>query len=117
MNLDELRAALTDLDGQLLEWGARRQALREQVAAVKRATGRATRDFGREREVILRGRTTAERLKISPDLAESLLRQLIQSSLATQEHARVAAQAHGTGKRALVIGGQGKMGGWFGEVL
>jgi chorismate mutase/prephenate dehydrogenase len=117
MNLDDLRTALTDLDGQLLALVARRQALSEQVAAVKRATGRATRDFGREREVILRGRNTAERLKISPDLAESLLRQLIQSSLATQEQARVAAQAHGSGKRALVIGGHGKMGGWFAEFL
>ena len=87
------------------------------MAAVKRATGRPTRDFGREREVILRGRTTAERLGVSPDLAESLLRQLIQSSLATQEQARVAAQAHGSGKRALVIGGRGKMGGWFADFL
>ena len=117
MNLDELRSALTTLDAQLLELVARRQQLSEQVAAVKRATGRATRDFGREREVILRGRTTAERLGISPDLAESLLRQLILSSLATQERSRVAAQAHGSGKRALVIGGHGKMGGWFAEFL
>jgi chorismate mutase/prephenate dehydrogenase len=117
MNLDELRTALTDLDGQLVELVARRQALSEQVAAVKRATGRATRDFGRERDVILRGRTTAVRLGVSPDLVESLLRQLIQSSLTTQEHARVAAQAQGSGKRALVIGGHGKMGGWFAEFL
>jgi len=117
MNLDELRAELTDLDGRLLELVARRQALSEEVAAAKRATGRATRDFGREREVILRGRNAASRLGVSPDLAESLLRQLIQSSLATQEHARVAAQAHGSGKRALVIGGHGKMGGWFAEFL
>ena len=72
MNLDELRTALTDLDGQLVELVARRQALSEQVAAVKRATGRATRDFGRERDVILRGRNTASRLGVSPDLAESL---------------------------------------------
>jgi chorismate mutase/prephenate dehydrogenase len=117
MNLDELRAELTELDGRLLELVARRQALSGQVAAVKRATGRATRDFGRERDVILRGRNTAERLGVSPDLAESLLRQLIQSSLTTQEQARVAAQAHGSGKRALVIGGCGKMGGWFAEFL
>src|ERR1700735_3910246 len=117
MNLDELRTALTTLDGQFLELVARRQALSEQVAAVKRASGRATRDFGREREVILRGRTTAQRLGISPDLAETLLQQLIQSSLTTQERSRVAAQAHGTGKRALVIGGRGKMGGWFAEFL
>ncbi len=117
MNLDELRTALTELDGQLLELVARRQALSQQVAAVKRATGKAIRDFGREREVILRGRTAAAGLGVSPDLAESLLRQLIQSSLATQEQARVAAQAHGSGKRALVIGGHGKMGGWFAEFL
>jgi chorismate mutase / prephenate dehydrogenase len=117
MNLDELRTALTDLDVQLVELVARRQALSEQVAAVKRATGRPTRDFGREREVILRGRTAATGLGVSPDLAESLLRQLIQSSLATQEHARVAAHAQGSGKRALVIGGHGKMGGWFAEFL
>jgi chorismate mutase / prephenate dehydrogenase len=117
MNLDELRSAITELDGQLLELVARRQSLSEQVAAVKRASGRATRDFGREREVILRGRMAAERLKISPDLAESMLRQLIQSSLTTQEQARVAAQGHGSGKRALVIGGRGKMGGWFVEFL
>ena len=117
MNLDELRAALTGLDAELLDLVARRQALSEQVAAVKRATGRPTRDFAREREVILRGRNAAERLGVSPDLAESLLRQLIESSLATQEHARVAAQGHGTGKRALVIGGRGKMGGWFAEFL
>src|SRR5271154_3293737 len=117
MNLDQLRSALTDLDGELLDLVARRQALSEQVAAVKRAGGRATRDFAREREVILRGRTTAQRLGISPDLAESLLRQLIQSSLTTQEQARVAAQGQGSGKRALVIGGRGQMGGGFAAIL
>jgi chorismate mutase/prephenate dehydrogenase len=117
MNLDELRGAITDLDGQLIELVARRQALSEQVAAVKRATGRPTRDFGREREVILRARMAAARLQVSPDLAESLLRQLIHSSLATQEQAGVAAEAHGSGKRALVIGGRGKIGGWFADFL
>ncbi|GAC1307483.1 MAG: bifunctional chorismate mutase/prephenate dehydrogenase [Steroidobacteraceae bacterium] len=117
MTLDELRSALTELDDELIHLVARRQALSEQVAAVKRATGRATRDFAREREVVLRGRTAASSAGISPDLAELLLRQLILSSLATQEHARVAAQGHGSGKRALVIGGNGKMGAWFADFL
>lgn len=117
MNLDELRTAITQLDGQLIELVAQRQALSERVTAVKRATGKPTRDFGREREVILRARNTAERLSVPPDLAESLLRSLIQSSLATQEQAGVAAQAQGSGKRALVIGGRGKMGGWFVDFL
>jgi chorismate mutase/prephenate dehydrogenase len=113
MNLDELRSELSALDADILALVARRQALSEEVAAVKRATGRATRDFAREREVILRGRTAAAGLGLEPDLAESLLRQLIQSSLATQEQARVAAQGQGSGKRALVIGGRGKMGADF----
>ena len=117
MNLDELRSELTQLDADILALVARRQALSEKVAAVKRATGVATRDFAREREVILRGRQAAERLGLKPDLAESLLRQLIRSSLATQEQARVAAQGQGTGKSALVIGGRGKMGGWFCDFL
>jgi chorismate mutase / prephenate dehydrogenase len=117
VNLDELRSALTELDAELLTLVAKRQALSAQVEAVKRATGRAMRDFAREREVILRGRNTAARLGFAPALAESLLRQLIQSSLATQEQARVAAQGQGSGKRALVIGGRGKMGGWFADFL
>src|ERR1700722_3426196 len=115
MNLDELRAELTALDTEILSLVARRQALSEEVAAVKRATGRATRDFAREREVILRGRTAAQGLGLPPDLAESLLRQLIHSSLATQEQARVAAQGHGSGKRPRVIGGRAKIGAWFSD--
>jgi chorismate mutase / prephenate dehydrogenase len=117
VNLAELRSALTELDGELLTLVAKRKALSEQVEAVKRAAGSPTRDFAREREVILRGRNAALKLGLKPALAEGLLRQLIESSLATQEQARVAAQGQGSGKRALVIGGRGKMGGWFADFL
>ena len=87
------------------------------MARVKRATGRPTRDYEREREVILGVRTMAAELGVSPELAEDLLRLLIRSSLTTQEQASVAARGAGTGRRALVIGGGGKMGGWFVEFL
>jgi chorismate mutase len=40
VNLDELRAALTELDGELLALVAKRQALSEQVAAVASASNR-----------------------------------------------------------------------------
>jgi chorismate mutase/prephenate dehydrogenase len=50
---------------------------------------------------------------VSPELAEQLLRLLIRSSLTTQEHASVVARGAGSGRRALVIGGAGKMGHWF----
>jgi chorismate mutase / prephenate dehydrogenase len=117
MTIEELRAELTALDGKILELVARRQQLSAEVAIVKRAAGLSTRDFQRERDVVLRARTHAERLGIDAQLAESIMRQLIHSSLATQEQAQVAAQGQGLGQRALVIGGRGKMGSWFVDFL
>jgi len=84
-----------------------------EVARVKRSTGYPTRDYERERDVILGVRAAASELGVSPALAEEILRLLIRSSLQTQEQASVAARGAGTGRRALVIGGGGKMGGWF----
>ncbi len=117
MTLDELRDRLTVIDRELVERMAERERLSRQVAAVKRATGYPTRDFQRERDVLLRARTNAMQLGTSPDLAEQILSLLIRDSLATQEKAQVTAKGAGSGKRALVIGGHGKMGGWFAEFL
>jgi chorismate mutase/prephenate dehydrogenase len=117
MNLDDLRKRLSELDEQLLSLVAERQRLSRDVAAVKAASGLATRDFKREREVLMRARSTAEQLGISPVLAETVLRLLIRSSLTTQEQLRVAASGRGGGHSALVIGGSGKMGRWFAEFL
>jgi chorismate mutase/prephenate dehydrogenase len=117
MTLEELRRQLDTLDGQLLALIARRQATSREIAAAKRATGYPTRDYQREREVILGVRAKAEALGLPGELAEDVLRLLIRSSLTTQEQARVAAQGAGSGRRALVIGGAGKMGGWFVQFL
>jgi len=113
VTLEELRQRVTDIDRSLIALVAERKAVSEQVARVKRATGKPTRDYEREREVILGVRAMASERGISPELAEQLLRLLIRSSLTTQEHASVVARGAGTGRRALVIGGSGKMGGWF----
>jgi chorismate mutase/prephenate dehydrogenase len=117
MELKELRERLTALDAELLGLIAERQRLSGEVARAKRATGLPTRDFQREREVLLNARAAAEKLGLSPALADRLLRLLIRSSLATQEQAQVAARGRGAGRRALVIGGCGKMGRWFVEFL
>jgi chorismate mutase / prephenate dehydrogenase len=113
VTLEELRQRLTGLDRELIALVAERKAVSEEVARVKRATGRPTRDYEREREVILGVRGLAAERGVSPELAEQLLRLLIRSSLATQEQATVAARGAGSGRRALVIGGAGKMGGWL----
>ncbi|MFI4914722.1 MAG: prephenate dehydrogenase/arogenate dehydrogenase family protein [Steroidobacterales bacterium] len=117
MTLDELRQRLNSLDGKLLALVAERQATSREIARVKQATGYPTRDYGREREVLLAARTTAARLGVPPDAAEAIMRLLIRSSLTTQEQASVAAHGGGSGRRALVIGGAGKMGGWFAQFL
>ncbi|HEY0681170.1 MAG TPA: prephenate dehydrogenase/arogenate dehydrogenase family protein [Steroidobacter sp.] len=117
MNLHELRERLSEVDRQLLALVAERQRLSREVAEAKRSEGRATRDYTREREVLMQARATADSLGISPALAESVLRLLIRGSLTTQERIRVAAGGRGDGKTALIIGGTGKMGRWFSEFM
>jgi chorismate mutase/prephenate dehydrogenase len=117
MTLEELRDRLTSLDAQLLGLIAERQRLSREVAQAKRSAGLGTRDFQRERDVLLRARSVAQSLELSPDLAESVLRLLIRGSLTAQERIRVAAGGRGSGRSALVIGGAGKMGRWFAEFL
>jgi len=113
VTLEDLRQRVNDLDRQLIQLVAERKVLSEEVARAKRATGKPTRDYEREREVIMSVRAMATERGVSPELAEQLLRLLIRSSLTTQEQASVVAQGAGSGRRALVIGGAGKMGGWF----
>jgi chorismate mutase/prephenate dehydrogenase len=117
MDLTELRDRLSRVDRELIELVAERQRLSREVARVKRAMAKPTRDYARERDVILNARSRAESLGVPPAVAEQLMRMLIRSSLATQEQAQVAATGTGAGQRALVIGGHGRMGRWFADFL
>jgi chorismate mutase/prephenate dehydrogenase len=113
MNLDELRSSLSAVDGRLIELIAERQRLAGEIGRNKQSTGRATRDFEREKDVLEMARQKAESLSIDPNVAEEIMRTLIRSSLTSQERDRVVAEGKGNGRRVLVIGGAGKMGGWF----
>ncbi len=116
-NLDDLRKRLNELDRTLIGLVGERQRISREVARAKRSTGHPTRDYRREREVVLGVREAAAAEGVSPELAEQILRLLIRSSLATQEQIRVVAEGEGGGRRALVIGGRGKMGHWFAGFL
>jgi chorismate mutase/prephenate dehydrogenase len=116
-SLEQLRQQLDQLDGEIIAMIGRRQAIAREVAAAKRATGYPTRDYEREREVIMGARRRAEQHGLSPDVAERVLRLLIRSSLTAQEQVSVVAHGAGSGRRALVIGGAGKMGSWFVQFL
>ena len=53
MDLSELRDRLTNVDRELIALVAERQRLSREIARAKRATGHPTRDFRRERDVIV----------------------------------------------------------------
>ena len=54
MDLGALRDRLTRIDAELLQLVAERQRLSQDIARVKRSTGHPTRDYARERDVLLR---------------------------------------------------------------
>jgi len=113
MSLDELRRKLSAVDRQIVDLIAERQRVVGEIGRNKRTEGAATRDYAREKDVLDMARAQAVELGLDPDLAENILRQLITTSLASQERERVIAEGKGDGRSVLVIGGAGKMGGWF----
>ena len=117
MTLEHLRTRLTQIDRDLIALVADRQRIVADIGAHKIKNAVPTRDYEREREVLKGARDIAVELGLEPELAEDIMRRLIQSSLTQQELSRVAAQTSGVGKRALIIGGAGKMGTWFAQFL
>lgn len=113
MKLEDLRDNLSAVDRQIVELIAERQRIVGQIGRHKHSSGAATRDYAREKDVIDMARDQAKALGVDPNLAESVLATLIRSSLASQERDRVIAEGKGDGRSVLVIGGAGKMGGWF----
>ena len=115
MSLDELRNNLSAIDRRLVEMIAERQRIVADIGKTKQNTGTGTRDYAREKNVLEMGRKQALEMGVDPDLVEKLLEMLIRTSLESQERDRVVAEGKGDGRRALVIGGAGKMGHWFVE--
>ena len=113
MTLKKLREELSAIDEQIIDLIAKRQAIVDEIGDVKEAAGSATRDFEREKNVLDRARQRATTLGVDPNLAGDIMKSLIRASLTHQERRRVVAEGRGDGRRALVIGGAGKMGGWF----
>jgi chorismate mutase/prephenate dehydrogenase len=115
--LRSLREQLGKLDQDILELIARRQEIVTGIGRIKVATGRPTRDYGQEKEVIQRARESAGKLGLGPEFAENLMLLLIRASLAAQEQDRVHESSGGGGRRVLIIGGAGKMGSWLARFL
>lgn len=111
--LDSLREQLDRIDRELVERAAERQRIVSEIGRIKKTAGRQLRDFRRERQVLDGVRAHAEGFGLDPTVAERLLTTLIEASLTRQETERVSLSARGEGKRALVVGGAGRMGRWL----
>lgn len=109
----DLRRQIAEIDEQIIGLVARRTDLAARVGELKRQRALPIRDFAIEKEIIDRARRIASDAGLTEDLAENLMLELIKASLAVQEQDRVRAASSGTGRSALVIGGEGRMGSWF----
>ena len=116
-DLEKLRSQLSEVDLKIIDLIHQRQVLAEEIGAYKREKGQPTRDYIREKQVIDLAQSRASSLDLDKEMVVDLMQLLIKSSLKTQEFARVKEEGQGSGKKALVIGGAGRMGGWFAEFL
>jgi chorismate mutase/prephenate dehydrogenase len=113
----ELRQRLDVIDNRIVELIAERQAVVTTIAEHKLRTGLPLRHYEREREVIERGVERAEALGLEGAVARDILQTLIHHSLSNQETHKLVSSDHGQGRRALVIGGLGRMGVWMSRYL
>ncbi len=111
--LEMLRGELGQIDHEILALVAKRQATAQKIGQAKRALGMPTRDFRQEKDVVQRARKAATAHGLPASLGEELVLAFIRASLTVQEQDIIATSGEGSGRRALVIGGAGHMGGWF----
>lgn len=112
-DLSGIRDEIASIDAEMISLAARRTELAARLGELKRQLGRPLRDFAHEKEVVSRARRFAVEAGLTESLAENLMLELIKSSLTAQEQGQVRAASSGSGRSALVVGGGGRMGGWF----
>src|SRR2546426_10928296 len=113
-SLEKLRERIWRLDQELLARAAERVELARQVGDLKRRESLPTVDYAQEVVVLRRAREVAQELGLEPGVAEDLLARLIRASVTVQDEDNLPVGAAGAGKSAVVVGGAGRMGRWFG---
>ncbi|MGD9265352.1 MAG: bifunctional chorismate mutase/prephenate dehydrogenase, partial [Lysobacterales bacterium] len=115
--LQKLRRRLDEIDAGIVDLIAERQAVVTTIGEHKLQTGLPLRHYEREREVIERGMERAETRGLEGTVARDILQTLIHHSLSNQETHQLVRSDHGQGRRAMVIGGLGRMGVWMSRYL
>jgi chorismate mutase/prephenate dehydrogenase len=110
--LERLRQRIRNLDAALLSLVAERMELAREVGRAKRDAGIPLRDFEVEKRVLDRAAGSAAGLGLAPEIARTLMRQLIDEACRVQEIEHFSAYG-GESETILVVGGAGKMGRWL----
>jgi len=113
----EMRHRLDEIDTNIVDLIAERQAVVTAIGEHKLKMGLPLRHYEREREVIDRGVARAESHGLPGSVAREIMQTLIHHSLSNQETHKLVRSDHGQGRRALVIGGLGRMGVWMSRYL
>ena len=111
-----LRDQIAELDRALLELLDRRFKLAEQVGRLKAERGRPVVVREVEQRVLSRAREQAEVCGVSQGVMEEIFAAIIRGSVERQHRVGIDLRAVG-GKRVLVVGAAGAMGGWLRRFL
>ncbi|MEA3588762.1 bifunctional chorismate mutase/prephenate dehydrogenase [Pseudidiomarina sp. 1APP75-27a] len=111
VRLQQLREAIDETDNALLNLLYQRKQLAAEVGVVKRAMGQPLYVPEREAKLLEARREEAEKIGLSPDLIEDVLRRIIRESY----HQQQAADVHLEQRTIVVVGGDGALGRLFVE--
>src|SRR5690554_2700065 len=109
LELESLRQAIDQTDSELVQLLLRRRQLAAQVGVVKRQLGQPLYVPEREASMLAERRQQAQKMGLSPDLIEDVLRRVIRESYQQQQ----AADVHLQDKSIVIVGGAGALGQLF----
>lgn len=111
--LEAVRERIRELDREFIGLAAERVRLVRRVGEIKRAAGLRLIDYSQERRVLDAAAETAAERGLDPEVAQDLTARLIRAAVTVQEEENLLHAATGAGKRAVVVGGAGRMGRWM----
>ncbi|QIR16223.1 bifunctional chorismate mutase/prephenate dehydrogenase [Shewanella aestuarii] len=115
-DLEKLRDLIDGVDQQLLLLLRKRLDLVAQVGAVKHAAGVPIYAPQREAMMLAKRRDEAEKMNVSPQLIEDVLRRLMRESYLNEKDVGFKQIKHDLG-HVVVVGGEGQLGQLFTQML
>ena len=114
--LEKLREHIDSVDQQLLHLLRKRLDLVAQVGGVKHAAGVPIYAPQREASMLAKRREEAAKMNVSPQLIEDILRRLMRESYLNEKDVGFKQVKTDLG-HVVIVGGQGKLGGLFAQML